>query len=525
MDFDWSKPFSEAVEGELPDIHIGSDKLDRGKYAEFLTDFLSSLDNQNYVMNLNAEWGAGKTYFLQRWYHTIKEDHPAVYIDAWKHDFSDEPLLAVISAISNYLKSKTPKTGAEKAKNLAEKGWRFSKKVAPELMRGITKKVSGIDITKFGDDEVQTISDLKYDENDTNGAEDFSLFAGKVFEVALADHSEKVNELEFFKSAIQGWLKEVVDSNDDLDLPMFVFIDELDRCRPTYAIELLETVKHVFDIKGFVFVIATDTGQLQHSIKAVYGQDFDSSKYLYRFFNRSFSLQKPALEQFIHSQKIFGEKISKEFQFTCDGNFIFTEVELLNNCSTICYAFGFDLRTTKQWLDRLWSTMNTEGKRKKYIWFYMGILSALKISEPLLFNELFMDNNSSGQFGVDQKKVMIKAYEALFINMGKNKNRLSGSIKNELAREYADTKYPRQISTESKFPCFSGISIDALCELSRLLNIDNPSSVAGKWVVNEHSDYPDPQKLVYMLFHSCKEKYGVEKKDYINMVEMASDLT
>jgi hypothetical protein len=89
--------------GALPDIYIPSDKLDRSKYAKFLTDFLASRKNESYVMNLNAEWGAGKTYFLQRWFHEIKGAHPATYIDAWKNDFSEYPLLTVISAITETL--------------------------------------------------------------------------------------------------------------------------------------------------------------------------------------------------------------------------------------------------------------------------------------------------------------------------------------------------------------------------------------------------------------------------------------
>ncbi|MEL0615029.1 P-loop NTPase fold protein, partial [Marinomonas arenicola] len=49
-----------------------------------------------------------------------------------------------------------------------------------------------------------------------------------------------------------------------------MFVDELDRCRPSYAVEMLESIKHIFDIKGIVFVVATDSEQLQHGVKAIY---------------------------------------------------------------------------------------------------------------------------------------------------------------------------------------------------------------------------------------------------------------
>jgi hypothetical protein len=55
MDFDWTEAYEERVNGALPDIYIPCDKLDRSKYAKFLTDFLASRKNESYVMNLNAE--------------------------------------------------------------------------------------------------------------------------------------------------------------------------------------------------------------------------------------------------------------------------------------------------------------------------------------------------------------------------------------------------------------------------------------------------------------------------------------
>ena len=109
---------------------------------------------------------------------------------------------------------------------------------------------------------------------------DFDDFAEKAMEASLSDHNKKSEDLDEFKKTIGKWLETSINSNgaDKPKKPMFVFIDELDRCRPTYAIELLETVKHLFDIPGLVFVIATNTDQLQHSIKAVYGAEFDAQR-------------------------------------------------------------------------------------------------------------------------------------------------------------------------------------------------------------------------------------------------------
>lgn len=62
---------------------------------------------------------------------------------------------------------------------------------------------------------------------------------------------------------------------------------------------MLETIKHLFDIKNLVFIISTDTAQLEHSIKAVYGNGFDSFEYLHHFFKQRITLPKPDYYKFL----------------------------------------------------------------------------------------------------------------------------------------------------------------------------------------------------------------------------------
>ena len=85
---------------------------------------------------------------------------------------------------------------------------------------------------------------------------------------------------------------------------LFILIDELDRCRPTYAIKLLERVKHMFETDQVVFVIATDTSQLKHSIRATYGGEFDAQTYLQRFFDRTFRFNKVELDELASSYQL-----------------------------------------------------------------------------------------------------------------------------------------------------------------------------------------------------------------------------
>ena len=72
-----------------------------------------------------------------------------------------------------------------------------------------------------------------------------------------------------------------------------VMINELDRCRPSYAVELLEVAKHLFSADRIVFVLAVNCDQLAHSVTALYGNDFDAEGYLRRFFDVDFQLPEP----------------------------------------------------------------------------------------------------------------------------------------------------------------------------------------------------------------------------------------
>ena len=81
--------------------------------------------------------------------------------------------------------------------------------------------------------------------------------------------------------------------------PLIVMIDELDRCRPSYAVELLEVAKHLFSVNNIVFVLAVNRAELIHSIRAVYGGGFDGDGYLRRFFDVDIRLPEPKRVAFI----------------------------------------------------------------------------------------------------------------------------------------------------------------------------------------------------------------------------------
>lgn len=345
MAFDWSEP-----KDDYP-----SDLMSRAHHAKHLTKFLVEKGKEgNYVLNINATWGSGKTYFLKRWMDEISPFYPSVYIDSWSSDNSDEPLLCVVSEVIGKLKSL--KNISKLENNIFEAVARVIKIAAPSVMKSVASKA----MEKYG---------IKVEESiEIFSNEEVADFGGKLVEKAIQAHEDTGKGVVQIKDSIQKWLSAVVENQlNILDYPLFIFIDELDRCRPTYAIEMLETIKHIFDMKNVVFVIATDKEQLQHSIKAIYGEGFNSRLYLDRFFTRTVTLNETSRRDFI----TYRLRNSKSFKKHIDvyENFAFIEAELGRNedvlsvLTGIADGFRWPLRTVKLWLDRLEASLIISDKK------------------------------------------------------------------------------------------------------------------------------------------------------------------
>jgi hypothetical protein len=353
INFDWTEPVTDEDSEGNPIELFPIDTLQRGKYAKFLHDYLVDNSSQNgYVLNLNAQWGAGKTYFINRWMDSIIEKHPVVYIDAWKQDYSDDPMLTVISSIINALEVHLP-DGNQKAIALKNKATRFFKAAAPLLAKGLIKKATGMNI-----DEI----DPK-DDNDSLNTDIYNMSgeAGAALAKCLVDdHNEKLKTVEYLREDIKSLIK-AIDPKKNLKTPAFVFIDELDRCRPSYAVEMLEVIKHFFELEDIVFVVATDTAQLQHAVKAVYGEGFDAQTYLGRFFRRRYSLPiSKSRYEFVKNM------IGEDYAIKPGWNRYFPAIEvggnLWNLISIVAGRFNLSLRDTEQLADKFLAVLSSADK-------------------------------------------------------------------------------------------------------------------------------------------------------------------
>lgn len=394
----------------IESVYYPQDTLDRAKYAQYLTNFLASKGydesaenydkKQNYVLNLNSEWGSGKTYFLRRWAEDLKAHHPVVYVDAWQQDYSDDPLMTVISSITKQLREQAGKTEDKTMFNVVGKAGGLFKALAPAIVGGVTKKFTGIDFTAVMNDSEGANADSELTDVDDKPL-DMSAAASKAVQYMLDEHDGKAKAISALKESISQWL-EAVKGLTDKNYPAFVLIDELDRCRPSYAIEMLETIKHIFNIKGIVFVVATDTEQLQHAVKAVYGEGFDAGIYLGRFFDARYTLREANYERLLeahcdlHKISMSGmsdggltvwPRCADKSEKGNDDTGAKVDIEK-RNLSAILRAFGLSAREAIQVMERLISTITNMRPGSAMNLYYLVILMCMKEKHPEFFSKL-----------------------------------------------------------------------------------------------------------------------------------------
>jgi len=225
------------------------------------------------VVGLNAKYGYGKTTFLRMWQHYIENNFNddiavgnefcqplVVNLNAWKSDYIDEPLFVIISELLPILKEHI-KESKESDTPSFEIVKEHSDKIM-ELGNQLFKTFFGIDLKKvIGAEPNESHKDIN------------------VFDAYL----KRKNVFEELKDSISKILE---------NLPIIFIIDELDRCRPDYAIKYLEVIKHLFDIKGAVFVLAVDREQLENSAKKAFGRDLNFDEYYRKFVHRELSIPK-----------------------------------------------------------------------------------------------------------------------------------------------------------------------------------------------------------------------------------------
>jgi len=240
-------------------------ELNRQQYAGVLSSIVQNYA-EGFVLALNSKWGTGKTTFVKMWEQQLKNSgYKTMNFNAWENDFAMEPMIAFLGELKSIMGKDD-----SKFKSLLSKGVTVAKNVLPALAKAVAAKYVDVPVL-------------------VDAIENTTKAATELLEKEVSEYTNKKQGLIDFKKELEEYVKK-----NGNDKPVVFIIDELDRCRPDYAVEVLEKIKHFFSVSGIVFVLSVDKVQLGHSIQGFYGSDkIDTSEYLRRFIDIEYQLPDP----------------------------------------------------------------------------------------------------------------------------------------------------------------------------------------------------------------------------------------
>ena len=245
-----------------------NDLFSRKDFADRLTNLVKNIEDPT-VFLLDAQWGDGKTTFLKQWAGELRNvGVPVIEFDAFARDYQADPFIALsaeIFAAAQKVESLEEDTRANFFKNAKSLG----KSLLPIATQiAISKATLGLlspeDIGKLG--EVST--------NDVSAIIDDRLKAAEADAKLLSSFREALEKLAEGMSTEEG-------------TPLVLIVDELDRCRPSFAVELIEKIKHVFAVPGVHFVLSAHLPQLAKIFQNTHGlgEEEQALTYLEKFYD------------------------------------------------------------------------------------------------------------------------------------------------------------------------------------------------------------------------------------------------
>lgn len=236
------------------------------------------------TISLDGQWGSGKTFYvkqtkllldylnpiteldetemtqLDKYFDTNpnykaklvnSETYATVYYDAWENDDDVDPILSLIYAI---IKSEWRDLNNAKTHNLLEIAGAIADVATGRNVNNFFSALKGNDIMAEIENEKSICALMR----------DF-------IEISIIEHGNR----------------------------LVIFIDELDRCKPTYAVHMLERIKHFFNDDRVSFVFSTNSEQLQYTIQSYYGSGFNAGRYMDKFFDLRIALPEADFDRYI----------------------------------------------------------------------------------------------------------------------------------------------------------------------------------------------------------------------------------
>lgn len=339
-----------------------SEKLDVLNRKDFIYKLIQLVEGfadkkQGCCFGIDGAWGSGKTFVLEKFEEKLKviqseetagDKYYVFHYDCWKYDYYEEPTIAIITAMLDEI---------DRELSLFSKDVENAGKVAVETVRTTLKKIaSELCKNKIGIDLVEVASEI-LDKTDKEKVKDFDSLYG--FKKALEETRKGMQEIAKDKTVV-------------------IIVDELDRCLPTYSIKVLERLHHIFnELDNVVVIVSMDKSQLEHSIKAIYGE-IDVDVYLRKFISFKVHLDNGIADNFISKYEAYvslfdnveKDRVNFFFKSIMEGTDMRTQERIFRKAEIIHHMIsdGEKMDSSIMTFEILFLTVSLKCKSPKIQW-------------------------------------------------------------------------------------------------------------------------------------------------------------
>ena len=367
-----------------------NDLLEREESVEVLTRVVSSIIGPC-VIAVDAPWGAGKTAFLTMWArHLRNQEFPVVEFNAWETDFSGDPFVALTSELTEGLKLYTPEQVVPLYQSVRQKGAELLSKVrnlAP-LAVGIIAPAVASQVPELGAVTGPVAAIVGHSIPPGSSSTSDSGAVASFSEERLEEYEQSKALVKEFNELLGKLARALSKSNGNK--PLVILIDELDRCRPSYAVELLESAKHLFSVDHIVFVLGVNRAQLAHSVRALYGHEFKAEEYLKRFVDLEYELPAADRTQFI-TEMLSSVGFDTFFERTADRYAQTDRRQISLLLLRFFRASDLDLRSTAQALHRFGLVLSSLSDDEYGFLRTLAVLFLIKSADATLYSRFLND--------------------------------------------------------------------------------------------------------------------------------------
>lgn len=367
---------------------------------------------------LDGQWGSGKTFFVNQvmllakalnekvklperdqildslklnedFKNKFSNDYLVVYYDAWYNDNDDDPLLSILYEICQQANKDFMLPGATLQK-------------IGSIVSQLIKMGTRIDLKEF--------------------VESFKSHNKLAEYASMREYNDKIADL----------------LNTISNGKVIIFIDELDRCKPTYAVKLLERVKRYFNSDNFICVYSLNMQQLQHTIKSVYGADFGAYKYLDRFFTLNVPMPEVNKMEFMKSiTGSYNDNIFEDVRRELPLMYNFQLREILHFVEQLQLSMG----NIVEKLGELYTGFSDE-KRQAFIYTYIvPLVIALKIHDVNLYAEFVSGKNIQPLIDLFNRERIDNHMLRYFSNKGQESGQVSKEIQDDALHNIYDVLF------------------------------------------------------------------------------------